>query len=533
MMKKRKLFVFALASLMMIGCSNDDVIDEGGGVNLNGEAWLTLNISSSLKSRALHNPAEENGTANETQVNTVRVVLFDATSKIVGSTDAITFKNPNWGTSGTGLDGTNTTNAFKVPKNTEKILVILNPSSLPPATIGMNYTDYNAAVAASVEDVIKGKTAAYDNFMMTNARGELETIIPATHLQPSATEAEKIPLELYVDRVVAKVRVYALSTTSSDFALGSTYNWKLNVTNKLFFPVSKRTKTFEATSVWSDRYGLGSYREDPNYDNSTNVYTVGGNATVNAEYIKNYNYYTTEPTSWNNVGATPEYCLENTQKKEDNQHAYTTHAILRAEVVPLTFKLPTDNTTGSVNSTHADYSKNWFNIGGGYYTINTLKAYIKAELEYKASNSAYVTTLTNLVNEYLANTAIADKFSTAAVNVSDLSDIATLITNFNTQLVKITASNQAESVTYYHAGINFYKIMVKHDDDSDKSNNELGEFGVVRNSVYDITVNTINNPGYPIIPEPDPDKPDEEQEQFLSVTININPWTWYTQSADL
>lgn len=41
--------------------------------------------------------------------------------------------------------------------------------------------------------------------------------------------------------------------------------------------------------------------------------------------------------------------------------------------------------------------------------------------------------------------------------------------------------------------------MIKHDDTSAVTN-ELGEFGVVRNSVYDINVKKFNNPGYPAIP---------------------------------
>ena len=54
--------------------------------------------------------------------------------------------------------------------------------------------------------------------------------------------------------------------------------------------------------------------------------------------------------------------------------------------------------------------------------------------------------------------------------------------------------------------------MIKHDD-TDKALNELGEFGVVRNSVYDINVNKFNNPGYPEIPTPGTD-PDEEDGSF-------------------
>ena len=67
--------------------------------------------------------------------------------------------------------------------------------------------------------------------------------------------------------------------------------------------------------------------------------------------------------------------------------------------------------------------------------------------------------------------------------------------------------------------------MIKHDD-SPTIMNKLGEFGVVRNSVYDITVNKINNPGYPIIPDPDPSAPDEEEDRYLSInglgTVKLN-----------
>ena len=74
--------------------------------------------------------------------------------------------------------------------------------------------------------------------------------------------------------------------------------------------------------------------------------------------------------------------------------------------------------------------------------------------------------------------------------------------------------------------------MIKHDD-SDKAMNEFGEFGVVRNSVYDINIKGFNNPGYPTIPDSDPDTPDENDETWLSIQINVNPWTWYSQEEIL
>lgn len=85
-------------------------------------------------------------------------------------------------------------------------------------------------------------------------------------------------------------------------------------------------------------------------------------------------------------------------------------------------------------------------------------------------------------------------------------------------------------LSYYAEGFNYYKAMIRHDD-TNEALNELGEFGVVRNSVYDILVRAINKPGYPEIPTPG-EEPDEEEGNYLSVQIKVNPWTWYSQEEE-
>lgn len=522
-MKKRKFLAVAVVATMLFSACSDDSTGGAEEINPTGDAWLSLSVNSSTRTRALNTTPQENGTAIETKVNSIRVVLFDGDEKLLGSVDNPGFEGANWGTSGNGVDGKNTTVPFKVPKDTKQLLVILNPSSSLPAAIeGMTYDQYNAAITvSSVTSVIEGETqGTYDNFMMTNASGLLEPQSGSLTLYATEEEAEgEDPFSLSVDRVVAKVRVNTSSVSSIAFTVGSTFNWKLNVTNKKFYPVSERTETEIGTTAWSDPDGLGTYRIDPNYDNTELTYKVGE---ANTKYNQNYNYFTTEPT-WNTDAY--EYCLENTQNADGNKHAYTTHIILKAEVVPTTFALPDGST---VETGESGYSKDWFKVGSGYYTAATLVQYIQKELEYKKDNSEYTPALTNLVNTYLGALD-----ATTAVTISDLTDISTIIGNFTTELGKITASNMEGLVSYYHAGISYYKIMVKHDNDTDNTNNLLGEYGVVRNSVYDVTISQINNPGYPVIPEPDPDAEDEEGDYYMSVEININPWTWYTQSEIL
>ena len=85
---------------------------------------------------------------------------------------------------------------------------------------------------------------------MTNSKGHLEpsdnsgNTINLT-LYKSQDVAVKNPLAIYIDRVVAKVRVYT-SDGAMDNSTASIYSpkWILNVTNKWYYPVSRRIKTW-------------------------------------------------------------------------------------------------------------------------------------------------------------------------------------------------------------------------------------------------------------------------------------------------
>ena len=203
--------------------------------------------------------------------------------------------------------------------------------------------------------------------------------------------------------------------------------------------------------------------------------------------MADYNAYTSTsaPSTWNDptttVNKVAEYCLENTQTATHNVHAYTTHVLLKAKFIPSEYGRPAPNNNNPSTAQEADPKLvgDWMLINGGFYTFATLMEWIEAELKAKYA-------------------AAKDR----AITVTGL--------------------------TYYVGAVSYYKIMIKHDDTSAVTN-ELGEFGVVRNSVYDINVKKFNNPGYPAIPDPDEGTPDESDEGWLSIEIIPNPWTWYTQ----
>lgn len=551
-MKKKNFFMLALAAIAFAACSNDDLVpvdnpgnNDGIVTDPNGDAWVALAVRTPTQTRALHPNEQEAATEAESKITKVRAIFFTAAA--VDENDAtvtadITLSNDEAGLDANGIPS-GAGKAFKVPAASKRILIIANPSAeFDAKTFPVTTTTYSVVNAALGDNVSTLTTSG--NFMMSNAKGSLEpsaddgTAKDLT-LYTTETAATNNPLSIRIDRVVAKVRVYINQISANSKVSIEDAGWVLNVTNKTYFPVSKRIKTWNEDPTKTtaggrgtcitpfDQYKIGSYRIDPNHA---------------AQAANDYNSYdtSTDPTSitWK-LGGVSEYCHENTQTANHNMHAYTTQVLLKARFVPEEYALPGDNTPPSTDQeTAANLVGDWMLINGGFYTFATLMEWIEAELTAKYNDgepTTFPTARTTAYNRYLAAVGVG---AIPLPNTADVAALATLIQDFKdtkTNIAGIAAEDRAISVTgltYYVNAVSYYKIMIKHDD-TDAVSNEFGEFGVVRNSVYDINVRTFNNPGYPAIPDPDPSEPDESDEGWLSIEIITNPWTWYTQNEDL
>lgn len=547
-MRKKNYFLLALASLAFAACTSENLIDEGGGhvIGDNETAWISLGIRKPI-TRNLNTPNEHNGTADETNIDNATLLFFNGHTSSSVLTNVVPFDNTKIG------QVTSAPEAFKVSKSAKSVLVVVNPHNLPALNPGTTTFGAVNAVVTNTAESLMG--TGNDEFMMTNAKGDLEPSMAGTGasqelvLHPTKADAESNKLTLFVDRVVAKVRVQAKKT--SDVAtIGDSY-WTLNVKNKKYYPVSKRIKTLLDTPTPHDIYALGSYREDPNYDNTACAWLPNTAAAAQTNYNLEYDYYTeANPPAvgvWKEAqttidGSDPdgnapkvEYCLENTQRKEDNMHAYTTHVLLKTTFLPNSYQLPNKTTTAAQEA-----DNDWIAIKGGFYTYATLMEWIESELvnKYKQINpDTYTTELTDYFNAYLgvvnAAVPIPDKaaFEAAQITAEAQADALKLLFKGKEAAVKAKGAFTDGTVNYYSGAETYYQIMIKHDD-ADDINNEHGEFGVVRNSVYDVIVSKFRNPGYPTIPDPDPAKPDEA-ESWLSLEITVNPWTWYRQEEEL
>lgn len=558
-MKKMYFLVAALLVLLSAACTNDHIDQDDDGIvtDPTGEAWIALNVGppTTSFSRALHDPDKIIGTTKESNVKKIRAIFFDGSEKVTADK---TFTvgtdqeagNPNQPEGDQGK-------AFKVPASSKRILIIANPSpDLPVTSVGTTtYTVFNQAILAVAS------LSGDEYFMMSNAKGGLEPSASNTDgtdanlvLYNSASKAESQALSINVDRAVAKVRVYTDNTgisSNNTKANISEPGWVLNATNKKYFPVSKREKTWYETQPRGcitpfDQYKLGSYRIDPNYDNQPTVLPPAF-----TDYLKDYNYYldaTDVPAgAWHPTDASSdnaEYCLENTQTEDHNVWAYTTQVLFKVIFSPKGLQTPDknvyDNPADFVNAGALDPGKDWLMVNGGYYTWNLLMDYIKAELTFKFQSEdndptiIHNTALTNALNNYLEainEVKVPIDRNNARSPEEQAGDIVDAF-NVKKNAVTTHGADRHGTVSYYVGGVNYYPIMIKHDDSGDVYN-ELGEFGVVRNSVYDVNISRVNNPGYPNIPEPDPGTKDEDEDNYLSIRINVNPWTWYTQIEEL
>jgi len=503
-MKIKNFLTMALVAFVFASCSDDEMIPEKVKINPTGKAWLALSIKTSTGTRAFQGPEAEEG--QESNIKRIKAILFD------DSADPVVLDEVDI-TTAAGIAGTTPrpSTPFEVPSESKKLLIIVNGNNLPLISKGMTYSQVNKVVTASAESLIG---TAKDEFMMTNSSG---TLLPkATDLELKDKPEDAVQVSVKVDRLVAKVRVSSTYAAAPGTPVVSELQWVLNVTNKKYFPVSLRTKSqkeIDATTagtfipIFSDEFGDGSYRIDPNYATQPSQ----------ADYNDHYTVYseTNLPANWNNVkyGSTQtnytQYCLENTQNAVNNTQGYTTQILLRAKV------FSTDTQAGDVSGNAEGH---FFKVSGHYFTFATLWTLLKEE--QTKENKPY----TAAFNQYLS-----------AMTITPLVTDATTDAVFNDEIktaVIAEGSGVEGAVSFYNEGISYYRIMIKHDSDIAELNG-LGKFGVVRNSIYDVNISQFSAPGEPIVPNPDPGKEDEDEEYYLKVQIDVNQWNLYTQDEKL
>lgn len=221
----------------------------GGGNNNVDVSYLSVNIQNvgEVMSRAEYNEDKyggtyEDGTEAESKISDVRFYFFNADgSPYILKKQTSTEKDKNWMTPSKDKDinGTDKDNDHTVEQISKTVLVINGEKKSAPhsvvAVINSNTLSTSTLGDGALSlDALREKqdTKFYNegaNFVMSNSiykkDNNEEYAVPVSgHVYTSKEDAEKSPIDIYVERVAAKVTT-TLNTALANWEEGTTATW--------------------------------------------------------------------------------------------------------------------------------------------------------------------------------------------------------------------------------------------------------------------------------------------------------------------
>lgn len=557
-MKKSILFSLPLAAMLAAGCSSDDNIDAGKTNGNGGDAYVavSINLPTTTGTRAdAYSETFDDGTEAEYNVKDVTVLIFNASDQFEQyySTENGSLSNLDWSTN---PDKNITTSATTVPlrvadNGVKHVVVILNNDKKHDFSTLASLSDLQKmlnATAKTSADYGKYTTTATDGcfFMSTSPYIDNGTskLVTYTSITPSVTAAKAQETSnlgvVYVERILGKVSLTAptganwtnwaytiptkVNNTDSPYSGGkvTVENWLLDVTNNSSYILRNVAATdVEASGAWTSVSNLiggnqgGMKRvywaKDTNYDKSQATED-------NAENAVKAGLFTTlgaaDGTSVNGALDTPQYCFENTFDTDNMRQDRTTRVLFKAMFTPNGF---TEGTT-------------WYTVGASSTPLTADQ--FKTRIEAAVTAAGVSATLKTDWAEQLSST---NKALTAAVFDGTVSDAD--LTNIQTALGKIQVYTNGEC--YYVGRVRHFVDLTGADawpaggrtPNFYDATKDLGRYGIVRNNWYQLTVNTISQPGSPDVPQPTPDW-DDVNNYYIDCTINILSWAVRTHGFD-
>lgn len=564
-MKKRFYLVGLLSVVLSVSCSDeitDDRTDPNGGKGEIGYVKVSINLPSvsgnTVKANENGNDNFDDGLAEEYKVNDIILAIFQGTSE--GDATCIEAHKLS-SLSGTNVGGNVTVKypsgiiEITKPETGKKLyaLAIVNNAGYfsvnTDKKLQFNGSDFAGNLAglnslAQTVDLEKiAKISGDANFLMTNAPvsnepGQLKTADKSNHavttLVPlkvyatrTAAEADEANADqIYVERAVAKVTA-SVSGTDNKLIINSPTSlyhnatvefkgWKLNLTNKKYYPV----RNVSDWSTWDNYYVNNEVNRFFGYEvNPYRVYwAIDPNYTTTSDADLNK---LTVVDNWNTMGSN-EYCAENTTTANDMKQSNLTGVLLET-----TFTL-NGGTSGD----------NLFLMGDAS-TIYVESLFITRATNALTGDNALASGLTLKVKSGAVAATVSDKEGLKAViGISDDSDLSDGQAN-------AILNDAGGKIKFYKGGVMYYYTsVIKHfgnnpteytgdvNNPSYDEDKHLGRYGVVRNNWYELSIKSVSGPGEPSIPTV-PDEPVDKEHSYINAQINILSWAKRTQDVDL
>lgn len=577
-MKTGKLISIALLSLA-VACSKENVTSNQGGSDAN--QYMAVDIAMSVGSSTKAPSDYRDGSEAESTVNVKNSIFlfYDAygnflTSGVISATEGSVDENGN-------LKLTTNNQSGYVEKES-KAVIVLGPTRLRPALVlaVLNYDNCDALRNLSLADAhtqVDNRAISTEagKFTMTNSvYVDGKNIVNATPIAASSVketkeEALKTPVQIYVEREVAKVNMKAkegLKKTSEGKIWFETPNaegvldgvkvsvrivvdgWAANAFNTTSYLVKDVPTSWLVTNPFANWYDEAAKRtfwaQDPNYSGSE------GYVFVRTPEDEPGTYKYVKYLSWNDAAQNKvdsyNYMYENTTDKASAR--VNGGELANVPTILIAAHVETAKTGAAWER------QDIYKFGGLFYTDASLRNYaaeqiLKGKLHWEYTTAEGLKTASVLPDQvkakFVAN--VVDNSGSVKVEVESLTapaEGAKLMKEGEPASV-IESADWAKTVedilngengfniakkelVCFKNGMCYYQVPIKHNQTA-----EDVAYGTVRNHIYELTLSKIAKIGNPVF---NPEEklvliPGEEKNYYVSAELKVLKWRVITQDV--
>lgn len=563
---KKAILGALFAGAMLASCSNDDSIINGGDPFDGEQAFVKVKIAMADDAgRGTRATAPEtgnyvNGTTEENNVYTIGFKFYGADGSFYGYGETI--ENPTvTGTGDAGAIGNN------IEAKVEAVVALKINEGAPKPTKVVAYVNCEnwkqegsepalSDISATTTKINGIKNNVTTDFAMTSSNYGTDgyaTTVPETSFKetPDAAKADNTTVEIYVERLAAKVQVQAAANlesnndelTKGDYKLKFVMDgWNLGGINSSSYLIKNLDASWATTAPWNGWDATSDFRcfwaKDMNY----------GYEVVNDLDYKSWNAGHTNNSAL--------YCCENTFEARGNSSAN------RYKVQPFVYVMGHYTVTKN-NSTVTDAYL--YNYADGIYPESAMIANMQnasGTIVYKQNaedNTKYdgqslagkVEIVSYTYTEGTNTITDASRVMLQLESGADLKDlfiknpnatatekyIAATETNVNEALAKTPVIAYGFKYDATAGGyLAYFPVLIEHlnYNSTEGATQGVGAYGIVRNHVYNLTITEIKNlgigvfnPGVDIIPD------EKAKTLYLGAKINILSWKWVNQTVKL
>ena len=572
-MKISKLFPFACVALMMSACASDKE-EIGSGTRPGSDPqYLAVNIVNVGATPTTRAAEYENGTTEESAIKKVRFYFFNGDGspyliKNPGVTGVTGGGDKNW-LEASPADDTTSGTPSQTEKITQTVLVINGVQAAAPAAIVavVNPGTVEATTLQNEEggDVMRlselrysavgrkfynkdATTGAVSDFVMSNsvyvnAGEDVCASLVAGHVTTSAETAKAKPVDIYVERVVAKVTA---DVDNNAFELGNGTNWEAD---------KYGTKTAVGKSGDYDVYaviegwGLASENGKAEVEKQVNKTWADGTLGFTPWTTADYHRCFWEKSVGFDAGMGANPPINPTFNQLNAKMRDVLYTLPNTPESKVTDLKNNDLTKLAVAATlkYKDASNNWHYAeicrynGVSILGIDNLKRQVALTFSqyYTSTDGATYTQLSKddinfkdpdaTTQQYLVTPTLAD--APAGTKYYTKTTTGTTPTFTEVDKATVLAAIESDKAEIRKDGRAYYYVPIKHLG----GNGELAEYGIVRNHFYKITLSGIKGFGTPVY---DPSKVvvpavPTYQDTYLAARVQVLQWRVVNQNASL